>query len=156
MSPGLPFDPSPEQMRAMGGTVVETLIDWIGGLAEAPASNTEDALEVAGLLAASPPETGHADLEPLVEQAVEAARHTFEYSGPGYLAYVPGGGLYTAALAEFLALGLNRFGGLWQASPAMVQLEENVTRWLCEVTGFPGSAQGSSRPAGRSRTCPRS
>ena len=79
----------------------------------------------------------------MLDDALDAARRTFEYSGPGYLAYIPGGGLFTAALAEFLAQGLNRYVGLWQPSPAIVQLEENVTRWLCGLFEFPAAtAQG--------------
>jgi aromatic-L-amino-acid/L-tryptophan decarboxylase len=140
--PGLPFDPPPEEMRAMTEAVADALIAWIGGLDDAPASATEEGLEVAERLAAAPPEVGTGDLAPLLEDALEAARNTFEYSGPGYLAYIPGGGLYTAALGEFLAQGLNRYVGLWQPSPAMVQLEENVTRWLCDLFAFPASAQG--------------
>jgi aromatic-L-amino-acid decarboxylase len=140
---GLPLDPAPEEMRAMGAAVTEALIDWIGGLPDAPAEATDGALEVARRVAATPPERGTVDLDALLEEALEAARHTFEYSGPGYLAYIPGGGLYTAALAEFLAQGLNRYVGLWQPSPAVVQLEENVTRWLCALFDFPAeTSQG--------------
>jgi aromatic-L-amino-acid decarboxylase len=134
---GMPLDPAPEQMRSMAAAVAEALTAWIGGLADAPADATEGALDVARLMAAAPPELGDGDLDALLEEALEAARHTFEYSGPGYLAYIPGGGLYTAALAEFLAQGLNRYVGLWQPSPAVVQLEENVTRWLCGLFDFP-------------------
>ncbi len=139
---GLPLEPAADDMREMAEAVTEALVSWIGGLPEAPAENTGDALAVARRLAATPPEIGSADFKALLDDAVEAARHTFEYSGPGYLAYIPGGGLFTAALAEFLAQGLNRYVGLWQASPAVVQLEENVTRWLCDLFGFPLSAQG--------------
>ena len=134
---GMPLDPSPEQMRAMGAAVTEALVAWIGGLADAPAVATEGALEVAQRLASAPTERGSDDFAALLDDALEAARHTFEYSGPGYLAYIPGGGLYTAAVAEFLAQGLNRYVGLWQPSPAVVQLEENVTRWLCDLFAFP-------------------
>jgi aromatic-L-amino-acid/L-tryptophan decarboxylase len=134
---GMPLDPSPEEMRTMGAAVTEALVAWIGGLADAPAEATEDALDVARRLAATPPEHATGDLQALLDDALEAARHTFEFSGPGYLAYIPGGGLYTAALAEFLAQGLNRYVGLWQASPAVLQLEENVTRWLCSLFDFP-------------------
>ena len=70
------------------------------------------------------------------------SRRTYEYAGPGYLAYIPGGGLYTAALADFLAQGVNRYVGLWQPSPAVVQIEENVTRWLCDVFDYPEGSQG--------------
>jgi aromatic-L-amino-acid/L-tryptophan decarboxylase len=139
---GYPLDPAPEDMRAMGEAVLEELIRWIGGLNDAPATNTDDGLLVASKLRTSPPSAGVADFRPLLEDAIEAARNTFEYSGPGYLAYIPGGGLFTAALGEFLAQGLNRYVGLWQASPAVVQLEENVTRWLCDLFHFPASAQG--------------
>jgi aromatic-L-amino-acid decarboxylase len=90
-----------------------------------------------------PPEVGTRDFDRVLDDALDAARRTFEYSGPGYLAYIPGGGLFTAALAEFLAQGLNRYVGLWQPSPAVVQLEENVTRWLCGLFAFPAAtAQG--------------
>lgn len=141
-SGGLPFDPPPAQMREMGEAVLEAVISWIGGLHDAPADNTFDALAVAERLRADVPEEGRPDFAPLLAQALEAARYTYEYSGPGYLGYVPGGGLYTSALAEFLAQGLNRLGGLWQASPAIVQLEENVTSWLCRTMGLPDTAQG--------------
>jgi aromatic-L-amino-acid/L-tryptophan decarboxylase len=139
---GYPLDPAPEDMRAMGEAVLAELIRWIEGLDEAPATNTDDGLLVASKLRASPPAAGAAKFRPVLDDALEAARHTFEYSGPGYLAYIPGGGLFTAALGEFLAQGLNRYVGLWQASPAVVQLEENVTRWLCDLFDFPPTAQG--------------
>jgi aromatic-L-amino-acid/L-tryptophan decarboxylase len=130
-------------MRSMGEAVLGELIDWIGGLSDAPAENTADALQVAAKLEAQPPEKGDRDFAGLLDDALRAARHTFEYSGPGYLAYIPGGGLYTAALAEFLAQGLNRYDGLWQPSPAIVQLEENVTRWMCSLFDLPeDSSQG--------------
>jgi aromatic-L-amino-acid decarboxylase len=142
-SGGFPLDPAPEDMRSMADTVTEALVAWIGGLEDAPAESTEGALELAHRLAAAPPAVGTRDFQGLVDQALDAARHTFEYSGPGYLAYIPGGGLYTAAIGEFLAQGLNRYVGLWQPSPAMVQLEENVTRWLCGVFDFPAdTSQG--------------
>src|SRR2546426_594276 len=79
-------------------------------------------------------------VDEVAEDAIEAARHTYEFSGPGYLAYIPGGGLFTASLAEFLAQALNRFDALWQPSPAVVQIEENVTRWMCSLFDFPVEA----------------
>ena len=78
----------------------------------------------------------------LFDEVRRAIERTFEYAGPGYLAYIPGGGLYTAALAEFLAQGVNRYVGVWQPSPAVVQIEENVTRWLCDVFDYPGRVAG--------------
>lgn len=124
----------------MAAAVTDALVAWTGGLEDAPAEATEGAIDLARRLAAAPPEIGTRDFERVLNDVLDAARRTFEYSGPGYLAYIPGGGLYTAALAEFLAQGLNRYVGLWQPSPAIVQLEENVTRWLCALFDFPAAA----------------
>jgi aromatic-L-amino-acid decarboxylase len=103
----LPLDPKPEDMRAMGEAVVDHLVGFIGGLDDAPASNTEGALALARRLRGSPPEIG-GDFDELLDEMTEAAARTYEFAGPGYLAYIPGGGLYTAALGEFLAQGVKR------------------------------------------------
>lgn len=137
----MPLDPSPSQMREMGEAALAYLIDFIRGLDDAPAEATEGALDLARRLRAAPPEDGR-PFDELFAQVQDAVARTFEYSGPGYLAYIPGGGLFTAALAEFIAQGVNRYAGLWGPSPAVVQLEENVTRWLCDLFGYPSGSQG--------------
>jgi aromatic-L-amino-acid/L-tryptophan decarboxylase len=137
----IPLDPAPKDMQAMGEAAVSYLIDFIQGLDDAPAEATEGALELAHRLRAAPPEEG-GEFAPLFADAKEAISRTFEYAGPGYLAYIPGGGLYTAALADFIAQGVNRYVGLWQPSPGVVQIEENVTRWLCDLFDYPRGSQG--------------
>jgi aromatic-L-amino-acid/L-tryptophan decarboxylase len=137
----LPLDPSPEAMRGMAGAVTEYLIGFIQGLPEAPADATEGAVALARELRSAPSPTAE-DFDRLLDEARRAIAHTFEYAGPGYLAYIPGGGLFTAALADFLTQGVNRYVGLWQPSPAVVQIEENVTRWLCDLFDYPAGAQG--------------
>jgi len=67
---------------------------------------------------------------------------SFTTIGPGYLAYIPGGGLFPAALADFITDTTNRFTGIWQAAPALVQLEANALDWLREWMGFPPETRG--------------
>ncbi len=136
-----PLDPKPEDMRAMGEAVVDYLVDFIQGLDDAPAEATEGGIELARALRASPPEVG-GDFDELFGEMKLAATKAYEFAGPGYLAYIPGGGLYTAALGEFLAQGVNRFINLWQPSPATVQIEQNVVRWLCDLFEYPDAARG--------------
>ena len=88
----LPLDPAPAEMRAMGGAALEYLIGLIGGLDDAPAEATEGALELARELRAAPPETRRRLRAAARRGASRPSQHTFEYSGPGYLAYIPGGG----------------------------------------------------------------
>jgi aromatic-L-amino-acid/L-tryptophan decarboxylase len=63
-------------------------------------------------------------------------------NGPGYMAYVPGGGVFPAAIADFVSDTTNRFTGAWFASPALVQLEANVLDWFREWMGFPIGTRG--------------
>jgi aromatic-L-amino-acid/L-tryptophan decarboxylase len=137
----LPLDPSPEQMRAIGTDAIEHVIAFIQGLEEAPTDNLDGAMELARSLRASPPEIG-GDYDVLMGEFLDAMAKAREYAGPGYLAYIPGGGLYTSAIGEFLARSYNRFVGLWLQGPGAIAIEENVTRWLCDLFAFPSDAQG--------------
>ena len=78
-------------------------------------------------------------LRPLFEQWIP---RSFTAAGPGYLAYIPGGGLFPAALADLIASATNRYTGVWQAAPALVQLEANTLDWLRDWMQFPATTRG--------------
>ena len=105
---GYPLDPSPEQMRAMGEAAIEYVIGFIHGLDDAPARNVDGALEAALRLRRSPPEEG-GSFDEVFAEFRDAAARAYETCGPGYLPYIPGGGLYSSALGQFLAMSVNRF-----------------------------------------------
>src|SRR6266542_4581708 len=46
-------------------------------------------------------------MEEVIRVLDRAASASLNAPGPGYLAYIPGGGIYTAALADFIADCLN-------------------------------------------------
>lgn len=60
----------------------------------------------------------------------------------GDLAYIPSGGLYSGAVAAFLAAGMHAFTAAAFEAPALVALEEGVLRWLAEVMDLPAQAEG--------------
>lgn len=68
--------------------------------------------------------------------------HSLNTASPGYLAYIPGGGLFHAAVADLIADATNRYVGVWLAAPALAQLEENVVQWFCAMLGLPAAAGG--------------
>ncbi|MGB4860611.1 MAG: hypothetical protein WBP11_14975 [Dokdonella sp.] len=51
---------------------------------------------------------------------------SFNAPGSGYFACISGGGIHPAALAGFSADTSNRYTGIWQVAPALVQLEANT------------------------------
>jgi aromatic-L-amino-acid/L-tryptophan decarboxylase len=136
-----PLEPSAEQMRKMGEAALEYLVGFVDGLPEAPAVNVDRALEVAEQVRGAPPEEGR-PFEAALEAFAAGAANAYEPAGPGYFAHIPGGGLYTAALASFLAAGVNRFVNLAGTAPAFVQIEENVLSWLAGLFQLPLGAGG--------------
>lgn len=133
---------APEQMTAMGEAVVARAVAHIAALRAQPARGDMDASALCRALREPAPEHGVA-LTPLLDQLFdELIPRSFGTPSPGYLAYIPGGGVYPAALADFIADAANRYTGVWQASPALVQLESNVIEWLRDWMCFPETATG--------------
>src|SRR5206468_455285 len=72
----------------------------------------------------------------------EAIPRSFNAAGPGYLAYIPGGGIFHAAVADLIADSVNRYVGVCAAAPLLAQLEANVVRWFCQIIGLPRGSGG--------------
>ena len=133
---------SPETMRRMIEAAAERVVDHLSSLPEQPAIDVEGGAELSRALAEPPPE-GVTPYDELLELLFERViPKTYNTAGPGYLAYIPGGGLYHAAVADYIADAVNRYVGVWLPSPGLVQLEVNVVRWFCRMVGYPEEALG--------------
>ena len=135
------LEPDLEEMRCLVDTAVARVLPHIASLGEQRAANVDGAEEVARALRESVPELG-SDLGPLLELLFDRAiPKSFNTASPGYLAYIPGGGLFASALAAFIADAVNRYVGVFAAAPALAQLEANVVRWFGEIVGYPPEAR---------------
>ena len=143
VDPGLhPLELSPESMRHMMEAITEKIVTYIQSLPDQPAARVEGGAELARSLVEDLPEEG-APFQSLIDLVLERAVPTgFNTAGPGYLAYIPGGGLFHSAMADFIADAVNRYVGVWLAAPGLVQLEANVIRWFNQMVGFPPEASG--------------
>jgi aromatic-L-amino-acid decarboxylase len=129
-------------MRAMADDVVERCIAHIASLDRQPSCGDVDAAELCRALREPAPDQGM-ELSPLLDLLFrDLIPRSFTAAGPGYLAFIPGGGVYPAALADFITNTVNRYTGVWQAAPALVQLEANALDWLREWMDFPPEARG--------------
>jgi hypothetical protein len=61
----------------------------------------------------------------------------------GHLAYIPGGGIYNAALGDYLADVFNKYAGVFYASPGAVRMENMLIRWMNDLVGYPAMASGN-------------
>jgi len=133
---------TPEEMRAMGYAAVDRCVAHLAALGAMPSCGDLDAETLCRALRESAPEQPEA-FQPILDLLFEELiPRSYNTAGPGYLAYIPGGGVYPAALADYIANAVNRYTGVWIASPALVQLEANALEWLREWMHFPVGTAG--------------
>ena len=54
----------------------------------------------------------------------------------GHLGYIPGGGLYAAAMGDYLADVTNKYAGVFYASPGAVRIENALIEWTGKLVGY--------------------
>jgi aromatic-L-amino-acid decarboxylase len=139
--PEYPLEPEPDELEAMTRKVADFVADQVSTLAEQPSFDLDGADAVRASFREPVPQHG-TSLEALLERLRPAIAKSYNTAGPGYLAYIPGGGVYAAALAAFVAAATNRYVGVSQPAPALAQIEETAGRWLCDLMGLPAGARG--------------
>ncbi|HTK82532.1 MAG TPA: aminotransferase class V-fold PLP-dependent enzyme [Bacteroidota bacterium] len=66
----------------------------------------------------------------------------------GHLGYIPGGGIYTSALGDYLADVTNRYAGVFFGSPGAVRMENMLIDWMASVVGYPATTAGNLTSGG--------
>lgn len=54
----------------------------------------------------------------------------------GHIGYIPGGGIYGAALGDYLAAVMNRYAGVFYATPGAVRIENQIIDWVGDLVGY--------------------
>jgi aromatic-L-amino-acid decarboxylase len=129
-------------MHRLVDEAMRRIVAHIESLPSQPAINVEGATEYARTLIEPLPQRGETWESLLDFLFRDAIPRSFNAAGPGYLAYVPGGGLFHSAVADLIADAVNRYVGVCAAAPALVQLETNVVRWFCDIIGLPRGSGG--------------
>ncbi|GAA3047951.1 aminotransferase class I/II-fold pyridoxal phosphate-dependent enzyme [Pseudonocardia yunnanensis] len=139
------LEPTDVDMLEMGRLVLDHVVDIVAKIDARPVDNVANGNVLGPLVdefLAPPPETP-GDVRQLLDRLDRASLNAWEASGAGNFAYIPSGGLFTSALAEFYARALNRFGGVAFVAPGLIAAEESVVRWLAhDVCGLPAGSGG--------------
>ncbi len=84
-----------------------------------------------------------ADLDPILKELRKTTdRPGINTASGGHIGYIPGGGLFTSALGDYLAAVTNRYAGVHYTSPGAVNIERRLIRWMADLTGYPDTAGG--------------
>ncbi len=133
---------SPEAFRSLIDAAARRVVAHVASLPTQPSADTKGGAALARSLVEPMPESGRPAEELLDLLFDRVIPKTFNTAGPGYLAYIPGGGLPHSAVADLVADSVNRYVGVFAAAPGLAQLEANVVRWFCDLAGYPAGARG--------------
>ncbi len=133
---------SPEAFRRLIDAAATRIVAHVGSLAEQPSADVEGGAALARSLVEPLPESGRPAEELLDLLFDRVIPKSFNTAGPGYLAYIPGGGLPHSAVADLVADSVNRYVGVFAAAPGLAQIEANVVRWFADMAGYPPGARG--------------
>ena len=80
--------------------------------------------------------------------ANEVAAKGINAASGGHLGYIPGGGIYTSSLADYLADVTNEYVGMYYSCPGGVAIEHELLNWMKSIFNFPESAIGNLTSGG--------
>ena len=146
-SPAHPLEPKSEEVRRWMAEATERVVRQLETLPDQPASELEGRNEAAAAARLDGWPSAEAGTTLDFDQALDLvfdrlAPTSFNNPGPGFLAFVPGGGLVHSALADLVSNVLNRYLTVWEAAPGLVQLEADVIRWICGMFGYGAESGG--------------
>ncbi|GEC80064.1 pyridoxal phosphate-dependent decarboxylase family protein [Flavobacterium aquatile] len=52
------------------------------------------------------------------------------------MGYIPGGGIFSSALGDYIAAISNKYAGVFYASPGAVNMENELIRWTADLVGY--------------------
>lgn len=144
---GATLEPGPEERAKLRKEVVEYLETYIEDLPEGKAFGRDQG-----------PRGGlqqPADLNPThsLSQLIEILKTEIDPVGinaasGGHLGYIPGGGIYTAGLGDWIAAVTNHFAGIFFGSPGAVRMENALIRDIASWVGYPADAVGNLSSGG--------
>lgn len=141
-NPDLTLEPNTGTIRSQTEKSLECIANFFGTLNEQKVSFPADTKALRSLFSEKLP-TEKTPFEALLKRIFEKALPAgINLPSPGYLAYIPVGSMFETALADFITASINRWPGLYEFSPAFVEIEKSVIRWLCEIMGMPAGSSG--------------
>lgn len=143
------LDPAADQRRRWSRAAAAHADAFLRSLDDAPAFRPDSGASRGGLAQSFGEEpTDLGELLGLLAEEVEGPG--INPASPGSFGYIPGGGLYPAALGDFLADVTNRYAGVFYAAPGAVRLEMQLVDWLAGLVGYPSGTAGGDLTSGGS------
>jgi aromatic-L-amino-acid decarboxylase len=133
---------TPDEFRRRGHELIERIAAYREGLSARPVRSAAAPGALRARLPASPPtapepfEAIWRDVDELILPGLSHWQH------PRFCGYFPANAELSSVLGDLASSGLGVIGLSWQASPALTELEEQVTDWLRQMLGLAAGWSG--------------
>ena len=137
-----PGDLALDELRRIGGSVVDAIAEYHAGLAGRPVLPDVAPAEVAASFSGRLPAEGES-AEALIEDwRRRVAPWLMAVGSSRDFAYVNGSGAMMGIFAEALAACTNTNAEAWRLGPAAAAIEAQCLRWIAEFVGYPKETGG--------------
>ena len=141
------LEPEAEERESFESAVGGHVHGFLARLADAPAY--DDRRERAEEIRNFPVREEGRDVEEVLDLYRRAVEEPGLKPASGrHMAYIPGGGLFTAALGDYLAAVTNEYAGVRFTGPGAVEIENFLVDWMAELVGYPPDAVGNLASGG--------
>ena len=136
------LEPSADEIRDWGNSVIQFMIEYLGGLRDRPVYRHTSSREIRRGLDSKLPITG-TDFDSLLKVFRDTiVPFSRQNAHPRMFGYVQSPGTPIGAFADLLASTLNANLTIWRSAPASVELERMTIDWIRQILGFPAEASG--------------
>ena len=136
------LDPSADEIRNWGNSVIQLMTDYLGDLRDHRVYGRMSSREIRGRLDSTLPTEG-TDFDGLLKVFRETIiPFSRQNAHPRMFGYVQSPGTAIAAFADLLASALNANLTVWRSAPAPVELERLTIDWIRQILGFDAEAGG--------------
>lgn len=139
--PSLPLELDDETRRRIEQSVLDFASGFVASHRDAPPARGPIGDALTAELLEAPPEQG-SEIDDVLDRLARALEPGLDTASGRFLAYIPTGGIYTAALGTFLAAATNQYSAGAHAAPGLVAIEESVITWMVSLFGLPDRAGG--------------
>ena len=136
-----PLEPNREERAQLTSEIVQVLTTWFDEADTMNAYGIDPSPQTIAHLRSGPNEEGRS-LQSILDDVELAGQSGILHPSGGHMSYIPNSGMYTAALAEFLAAGLNRYTGVAGAAPGFTAIEHGVIEWMTGLFELGNEASG--------------
>ncbi len=140
-----PLEPSEETRNTLLNTLQNYSNNFINTLADMPAYVNDTKVDTSVLKIDNTTQTLGELLAIYNEQVND---NGIKPASGGHVGYIPGGGIFTSALGDYLAAISNEYAGIYYGSPGAVSIEDEVVNWLKKLFAFPDTAVGNLTSGG--------